>query len=213
MNSPARTPADLQDVLYQFSIASEEPNAALLDEFVRHYPQYAEDLTRFAVAIVLDTRLPEKAEEVNNSKISASVSRAISKFQNALHQLRQDGMASIVESAIAEAAVPNPFEKYDRPCFRKLAGELQVNSVFLCKLRDRQVLPSTMTAGFVKFISDTMKVTQDTLSAFFSATQSIPAGQFYNAPRKPQTVEQQTFEEAVRGSGLSEEQQKFLLSL
>jgi len=49
-----RCPRPLQDVLYDFSVAQEVPDAKLLKEFVELYPSYAEDLTELAYDLIPD---------------------------------------------------------------------------------------------------------------------------------------------------------------
>ena len=44
----------LRDVLYQFALAKRTPDAEVLDEFVRRYPEHAGALTDLAIGIVLD---------------------------------------------------------------------------------------------------------------------------------------------------------------
>ena len=46
MNTSNST-AQLRDVLYAFSLAKPVPDAPLLDEFVKRYPQYAAEITDF----------------------------------------------------------------------------------------------------------------------------------------------------------------------
>jgi hypothetical protein len=45
----------LRDVLYAFSLAKPMPDAEVLDDFVRRYPEYAAALTDFAIELVMDT--------------------------------------------------------------------------------------------------------------------------------------------------------------
>ena len=44
----------LRDVLYSFSLAKSVPDAELLDEYVRSYPEYAAELTDFAIEMIID---------------------------------------------------------------------------------------------------------------------------------------------------------------
>jgi len=49
--SQNRSAATLSDALYELSLAQRVPDAPLLDEFVRRYPEYADDLTDFAIIL------------------------------------------------------------------------------------------------------------------------------------------------------------------
>ena len=60
-----RTPA-IEDALYELSLERRIPNAELLDDIVRRYPEYATELTNFVIELVLDrfhdiVMEPEKA--------------------------------------------------------------------------------------------------------------------------------------------------------
>jgi hypothetical protein len=97
--------------------------------------------------------------------------------------------------------------------FRAFAERLNANGVFVGKLRDRQIDPATMTLGFQKRVADELGVPLNVVAAHFAAERVVSAGQFYKAKDKPSTGARQTFEEAVRNSGLSEDQQRSLLEL
>ena len=58
MDTLHRSPVPLRDILYEFSIAKDVPDAELLDEFTRRYPEYADALTEFAVELLVDTHGP-----------------------------------------------------------------------------------------------------------------------------------------------------------
>jgi hypothetical protein len=206
-----RSPVPLRDILYEFSIAKDVPDAELLDEFTRRYPEYATTLTEFAIEIVQESVNADQTAEpaVDTTTVSPAVSRAMSKFQNALYARRS------AEAATAEHAVAaeNPFAALNREAFRALARDLNANPVFLCKLRDRQISPSTMSEGFRRFVAETMKIGLDVLTAFLAGGAPRLQMQFFKANSKPEAGSQQSFEDAVRSSDLSGEQQEFLLSL
>jgi hypothetical protein len=214
-HSTPQTPIALQDMLYELSLAKDVPDPELLDEFVRRYPEHAVVLTDFAVELAVDSLRPDAAEApVDASRPSPAVSRAMSKFESALQKLRASGAIPTARCGIRAAAVENPFAKYDRAGFRRLALDLHANSLFTCKLRDREIEPTTMTDGFRRFVAGTMEVPLELVTAHFSAPAALlPQGQFHKSERKPEAGRQQSFEEAVRSSHLTEEQQRFLLNL
>src|SRR5207249_211674 len=135
------------------------------------------------------------------------------KFQNALHGLQARKENSTVPSAAQSAPAENPFAKYDRNGFHKLTEDLHSSLLFTCKLRDRGIIASTMTDGFKRFVANKMEVPVELVAAHFTAPASISRAQYHRADQKPEAGRQQSFEEAVRSSGLTEEQQQFLLSL
>ena len=136
----------------------------------------------------------------------------MSHFQNRLHAVTA-GAAEARSTRADVADAPNPFSGLPRNEFRAFAARLNANAVFIGKLRDRQIDPATMTPGFQRRVADELKAPLDVVVAHFAARQAAPTGQFFKAEGKPSTGAQQSFEEAVRSSGLNEAQQKFLLEL
>lgn len=211
------SPRALREAFYTLSTAQDIPDATLLDDLVRQYPQFGGELTEFAIAIAVDAlrgdRVVEAAEAaIDPSKVSPAVSRAMSHFQNRLHAVTTGAFRPVnMTTNVSDA--PNPFIVLPRSEFRAFAGRLNANAVFVGKLRDRQIDPATMTPGFRKLVADELKAPLDVVVAHFAARQAAPVGQFFKAEGKPSTGAQQSFDEAVKSSGLSEDQQRFLLGL
>ena len=212
------SPPELREALYALSIAKDVPYAALLDEVVRRFPQFGGELTNFAIAIAIDAlhgdAVVEAAEAaLDPNVLSPAVSRAMSRFQNRLHAVLEPTRSAATDRSASADAI-NPFASLSREEFRGFARRLDVSSVFVAKLRDRQIEPDTLTPGFRKRVADDLHAPLDVVVAHFAAAQGGAAGQqFYKADGKPNNGGRQTFEEAVRSSGLSEAQQRALLAL
>jgi len=83
-------PMPLDDVLHAFAMAKAVPDPGTLEEFTRKYPAYADELTEFAVDLLLDSAIEDEADETEvGESVSPAVSRAISYFQNALYELER----------------------------------------------------------------------------------------------------------------------------
>lgn len=203
------------EAFYELSLARDVPDAATLDEVCRHYPQYCAQLTQFAIDLALDALVGE-TQPVDSSPVSASVSRAISNFHNQLHAARKTPL-SLLAKARAETKVDeqveNPFTKLERQEFRALAKRLDVSTVFLVKMRDRQIACETMTAGFVRYLAEELPFPQDLLTRHFAGSRELKSPTYHKADHKPSDGGRQSFEDAVRSSALTKAQQKRLLSL
>lgn len=202
----------LQNVLYAFSMENEAPDAAVLDEFVRNYPEYACELTDFAVEMVMDAAFDHQdlASEGDAGQISPAVSRAMSRFENRLFETRRNQSPTSRDVPIS---VQNPFAVLDRTAFRALVNGLHANNLFVSRLRDREIDVNTMTEGFKRRVADELSAPLELVAAHFAAEAQIERRQFYKAEEKPQVSRKTSFEEAVRNSGLTEEQQSYLLGL
>ena len=210
------TQTSLRDAMYAMSLARTVPDAELLDEFARLYPQYADALTEFAIELAIDSLMHRSDEEdvpADADAISSVVSRVMSQFENQLYERRQ-ARAATPPARAATAPVENPFAALDRQGFRALVSQLDVNSVFLSKLRDRTIEPISIPKAYCRHLAQEMDEDTEAMVAHLYAPQeSVAAGrQLYKAEGKPAATVRQSFEEAVKTSGLSDEQQRKLLS-
>lgn len=208
----------LRDAMYAMSLAKAVPDAELLDEYARLYPQFADALTEFAVELVIDSLMYQGDEEnipADAEAISDVVSRVMSQFENQLYERRQARTtAAAAPARAATASVENPFAALDRQGFRALVSQLDVNSVFLSKLRDRTIDPISIPKAYSRHLALEMDEDIDAMAAhLFAPQESVAAGrQLYKAEAKPVAAPRQSFEEAVKTSGLTDEQQRRLLS-
>ena len=210
------TQTSLRDAMYAMSLAKAVPDAELLDEFARLYPKYADALTEFAIELAIDSLMHRSDEEdvpADADAISDVVSRVMSQFENQLFERRQ-ARAATPPARAATASVENPFAALDRQGFRSLVSQLDVNSAFLSKLRDRTIEPISIPKAYCRHLAQEMDEDAEAMVAHLYAPQeSVAAGrQLYKAKGKPAATARQSFEEAVKTSGLSEEQQRRLLS-
>ena len=108
----------LRDAMYAMSLAKRVPDAELLEDFVRRYPQYADALTDFAIELAIDAL--QYGEEVDEDlppeteAISPAVARVMSQFQNRLFELQHaQPTAPQVRAATAVPAEPEPAPSSD----------------------------------------------------------------------------------------------------
>jgi hypothetical protein len=210
-STPPRSPTPLRNVLYELALAKPAPDAALVDEFVRYYPEYAADLTEYAIELALDAIAAHNEPIERPVAITPpSVSRAMSRFHNRLHAVRKETDAKAADAA---RAVENPFATLTRSEIRALAQRLHANTVLVMKLRDRHIRGDTMPEGFLRRIADELGVLLENIVAHFAAPAYVQSSAQFKADTKPEAGEKQTFEEAVRSCGLTPAQQNSLLNL
>jgi len=208
-----RATTRLDDALYALAQAGSIPSAAALDKLVHRYPDHAERLTEMAIELALDALDDESDEEANavsTGETSPAVAEAMSHFHNRLYSVK-----TAERAAISRADVPllNPFASLDRSQLRSLGQRLNANTVFVLKLRDRLIEADTIPASFRGRLAEELKAPVDIVAAHFSGRAEVAPHVHYKANQKPEAGKKQPFEEAVRNSGLSVEQQRYLLSL
>ncbi len=203
---------NLLDVLYEFGVAQDFPDANLLERFIRRFPQYTAELRAFAVDLTLES-LSEGLAGVEVDTVrdgSPTVSRAVSRFHNCLHAAGSGPSSKDTEEVTT--APENPFLPLSKDELRGLAKRLNANTVLVMKLRDRQISLNTIPQRFLELLVRELGATVDAVRSHLSAPATMQLGlAHYKASGKPHASTKQGFEEAVRNSGLATEQQDALL--
>lgn len=208
----------LSDVLYALALEHETPTVALIDEYRKRFPEYADAITEFAVKLIHEGLRPDEPDvEVNelNEPPNSIVMHSISHFRNALfeaaHQQRRDDAVALSRPEGA-ARFADPFRDLSPKQFRQVAKGLDVTSLFLGKIRDRLIIADTIPLAFTQVVAGELGAPPEMLRAYLAAKpQSSSAVLFYKAVDKPTLHAPETFEEAVRTSKLSADQQVRLL--
>jgi hypothetical protein len=107
----------------------------------------------------------------------------------------------------------NPFAQLTREAMRALASRLNVNAVFVIKLRDCQILGETVPIKFQQQLAEELQVSPEVISRHLAAQARIDGRMDFKSDKRPEAPAKQTFEDAVRHSGLTPEQETLLLSL
>ena len=162
-NTLSRNSAPVREVLYEFSLAKEVPDAELLDDFVRRYPEHAAALTDFAIELVVDSMRRQRAGgygyRYENGQWSGVACHE--HIPERMYANRAAKEAAVSQGATHAVSVDNPFAMLDRKAFRQLAQDLNANSVFVCKLRNRQIGVKTISQGFLRLLAEKLKVLPD----------------------------------------------------
>ena len=202
---------DESEVLYALAVAMPAPDPKTLDDFVRRHPQHAAALTEFAVELALNPQPigDEEGDEAADGAVSPAVSRAISHFQNVSFELEKKG------STDAPIAFGNPFASLSTEGFRAYAATLGANSVFVMKLRDGRIEPDSIASrpGFCRLAAEGLSVPVEALMAHVQTGPTVSPQQLHKSDGKPVAQNRETFEDAVRSSGLTPEQQRHLLEM
>lgn len=210
-----RTPVELREAMLELSVGGGEPDPETLDALVRRLPQYARELTDFAIDLVVVGMADEDDSfvVVEDEPLSAEAASALSVFQNALFNARNEA-ASAQAPTGGVGVPPNPFARLDRGGVKALADGLQASKAFVVKLRDRIIIAETMTEGFMRRVAELLQEPFEQLALHFRAQEVVlPTRQNFKADDKPVAGGKQTFEEALQTAGLNEEQQAYLRSL
>jgi hypothetical protein len=198
----------LTDVLNELALAQDTPDAELLDDFTQRYPEYAEHLTEYAVELALAAAVEATAPPpAPTAETTASAMKAMSRFQNRLFEL---GKQEATPAATSASAPTNPFVSLRTNELRALITRLDVNPAFLMLLRDRRIREETIPHWFRANLERELAVSTEVLQAHLAAAPEVQAATSFKSDAKPQVAPKETFDDAVRNSGLTAEQQAAL---
>jgi hypothetical protein len=203
-----RSGAPLNDAIYALAQIGPELDADSLDSLVRRFPEHAGTLTELAIELVLDAfeEDPDDVVEVPTSDISAAVSQAMSYFHNQLYAMEAKGVQTVVKPQ-------SPFASWERSQLREFGVRLGANTVFAMKVRDCLIEPDTMTLGFKQHVAEAAKAPLELIIAYFAGGSRLASQTHFKADKKPEVGKRQTFDEALRTSQLTDQQQAFLKGL
>jgi len=205
MNTEKQKTVPLEDVLTELVLAQEKPDAALLDEFTRRFPEYAEALTSYAIELATEAALETDKTSVlpkdAGKEASVLALRAMSRFQNRKFATQTQGRT------VSRAAMVNPIASVATKELRAIVAKLEINDVLMMKLRDRRIREDTVPAWFCADLARELSISEDVLRAHLAAPPQIQSATRFKADGKPETATKESFEEAIESSGLTPEQQ------
>lgn len=217
-NTPHTDP-HYQDAILELIEADKLPDAELVEDVVSHYPEFATEITDFAVELAIDMLVNAGEEQevpVDLEEVSPMVARAISNFENELFLRNQESAENDkTAKAAPEVTTVDPFASMNRQSFRAFATAIHANKLFAIKIRDQQIRLTTIPVRYLEMVAESMRISLDQLREYLSRRNGrfATGNQFFKADDKPNHELQQSFDEAVADSGMTDEQQQFLLGL
>lgn len=198
-------------MLLEFHVESAGcPKPAILEEYCRRYPEYAHELTDYALEWLLD----DATNVVVTSDVAASassrfVSRAISRLYEHIRD-RETEIDSGTRSSVIQTL--NPFEGLSVVRVRVIRDALGIDTPLFGKFRNRLIDPDTVPPGFLQRFAVQLERTFDEFLSYLKLPQTVHVAADFKAEGKPSVAgRKQSFEDAVRGSSLDDKQKQALL--
>jgi hypothetical protein len=202
----------LESVLLDFHIDSgEAPQPAILESYCKSYPQFARELTDYALTWLVDNALAtsEPVFEAAANESSPLVSRAISRLYDRIRQ-REAGKEAVARAQDSPAG--NPFQALPVRRKRALCAQLGIDMTLFAKLQNRLIDPDTMPRRFLGRLSDALEATIEDLLSHLRLPGMANAAADFKAEAKPSAApRKESFEAAVRASSVDEKQKETLL--
>ena len=191
MNNPNRLDR-LEDVLDAY-VASDDGPAASLDDWIRRYPQYEQELTEFAISWSMMESLPSEpdTEEVS---VDTLVLRGMSVVQNLLHgQSLETTSVSVppFESLLSEGRVQGL-----EP--RQFAQASRLGVSLLRKLDRRLIRYASIPRDAIRGLAEAMRSDEASVSAYLQQDPVLALATEHRSERAPVVGDRENFFDAVR---------------
>lgn len=216
----ARDASSENDVLYRFAMSYQHPDADQLDEYVRRNPAHADALTALAIELAIEhANGPQEGSDAEtyqvDSDTDATLLRAMSHFQNRLFEAQTAQKGGIAEHpSVNSGRTPRDLFAHRSPTqMQTLREKLDISPLFLKRLRDREIRATTIPPAFIRLIATAVEVVETEVTLYFAGRPQIAANVNFKSDVTPTVGDQVTFEQAVRNSGMTPEQQARLLAL
>lgn len=180
------TDNERESVLGAFAVESHQ-DAATLKNYLRRYPQFAEDLVELSFLCASpDEDLAELTEHDRN---------------------RIDSAWAIVS---ARRTTADPFAELTSQRSQEICQALAIPRSALLALRDRLVIPATVPRHFLTALAQQLAVADDELRRALQASGAQLSRSFLS-DRPPKRKPQVSFEQILREAGLDEDRIRKLL--
>jgi hypothetical protein len=204
--------ANLDSVLLEFRVeAGGGPKPAVLDAYCRMYPEYAQELTDYAVQWLIGDALAavEPSGATAHKASSPLVSRAISRFHD---RLRATAPTGAPQASRAGEGIRNPFKELTVARKREIRDELRIDMTVLAKLQNRLIEAESVPRKFLERLAKAVQATIDEVLGYLRLPPMVNAASDFKANGKPSVgAQKERFEDAVQRSTLDEKQKRALL--
>ena len=193
----------LDDALNTYVEENDDPTAENLQEWIKRYPQFRKDLVEFAAVWAEELFLPPAAEigaEVEKVLVDRAMSHvlnvAYSRDMETPGQARNDDPVGSLTQDAQRAGVKS----------LQLAKVCGLDLGLLSKLNNRQIQPWTIPGELIRILAEHLRKTTAAIRTYFAGPTLAATGKAFLSRGKPTSTGQQSFQDAVRASSLSDEE-------
>ena len=198
-----RIEATRDDALNAFLEENDRPTAENLQEWVKRYPQFREELVEFAAVWAEQLVLPH-ASELGAEAEKALVDRAMSHVLNVAYSRDVETQEQNLHDAPFVSLTGEAEQAGMKPL--QLARACGLDLGLLSKLNSRQIQPWTIPAKLIRLLADHLRKTTVAIQNYFAEPPFAATGKAFLSRGKPTSTGQQSFTDAVRSSSLSDEE-------
>lgn len=185
---------EIEAILYAFAVEAKHDRATF-ERYLQKYPELSQELTHLLSELRLDEAAGSHTADAVRRDWSASWQR-----------FRESKSNPVINEEFA-----SPFERFRGAAFVGLARTLNVSRSFLTAFRDGLVVASSIPDSFVNRFANATGLTAEAVRSFFNQPPTMILGRQFKADNTPAHQGQNTFDELVRASDMTEEQRRVLL--
>lgn len=211
MKAMEMTNTNLESVLLDFRVEAGTPRPAVLEAYCRRYPQFAPELTDYALEWLVDEAMAtaESANDLSASTSSPIVSRAISRLYGHIREREAGRYPTVLPSG---QPTSNPFHELPVPRKRAICAQLGIDMPLFAKFQNRLIDPDSVPSAFLARFAPELQRTVEGFFSYLRLPSMVNVAADFKAEGKPAVSgKKERFEDAVRGSSLDEKQKQALL--
>ncbi len=203
---------NLESVLLEFRIeAGGGPRPAILDSYCRRYPQFAHELTDYALEWLVDAAMDAveaPVEAVATAPSSPLVSRAISRLYDRIREREVEKETVALAGTQASAL----FDGMPVQRKRAISKQLGIDMPIFAKFQNRLIDPDSVPRAFLLRFAKELENTVEGFLGYLRLRATVGAAADFKAEGKPAVSGvKERFEDAIRRSSLDEKQKETLL--
>ncbi len=209
MNRPIE-PHTLEEVLDAYVAASERPSREILQEWIKRYPQFSQELTEFTIAWSQTEHFPKKKGQEKDPKariqIGMEIARQAYEQAVAAKKANQDQSKPPILSFFREGRQLGFSSEM-------LAQQLNLPVTVLSRIENRFLLVDTIPDRLIESLAQILQRTEAEIRVFLSGGPVVPQALRLKSHQAPKISQQQIFFDIIRTDNtISEEQRAYWLS-
>jgi hypothetical protein len=209
MNNPLGQ-YSLEEVLDAYVAVTTKPSREILAEWVKRFPQYANELADFTVAWIQTEHFPENREVPIDAKarnqIGVEIARRVYERRIAEDDMQTTNTLSHLDSLLkagTEAGLSAD----------QLKDEFNLSMVMMRKMENRFLLGETIPADLIQRMAQTLKRNTQEVLSYLNQEPMIPGGLRLKSHQSPKIGQKESFFDALRkDDSLNEDQRTYWLS-
>jgi hypothetical protein len=209
MNAKEMTKENVEPVLLEFRLEASKPDPTILEAYCRRYPQFARELTDYALDWLVDEATGKSSPASDSNASSPIVSRAISRLYD---RIREREAANEIAVSPQRQHVENLFGGLSVVRKRAICDALGINMPLFAKLQNRLVDATSVPCAFLQRLADELQGTPEGLLNYLNLPAMMnPRGEFKAQGKPFVSGKKERFEDAVRASSIDDKRKQELL--